>query len=109
VVQAELVNPVAPGASARQVVRVELGNPAELAARAPRQSKPIVQAVGIRLVIRTWEIRAALRRVAAAVPSVAVAESKLKPVATEEVRAWVAADLVVAAVADAKEEAAGAN
>ena len=66
VVQAELVNPVAPVASARQVVRVELGNRAELAAR--RQSKPIVQVVGIRLVIRTWGIRAALRRVAAAVP-----------------------------------------
>ena len=65
VVQAELVNQVA---SARQVARVELGNPAELAAR---QSKPIVQVVvaaGIRLVIRTWEIRAAPRRVAAAVP-----------------------------------------
>ena len=39
----------------------------------------------------------------------AVAESKRKPVATEEAKAWVAADLVVAAAADAKEEAAGAN
>ncbi len=65
VVQAELVNPVAQVASARQVARVELGNPAELAAR---QSKPIAQVAEIRLVIRTWEIRAALRRAAAAAP-----------------------------------------
>ena len=65
-VQAELVNPVAPGASANQVVRVELGNPAELGAR---QSKPIVQVVvaRIKLAARTWETRVALRRAAAAV------------------------------------------
>jgi len=39
---------------------------------------------------------------------VAVADIKLKPVATEEAKAWVAADLVAVA-ADEKEEAAGAN
>ena len=65
VVQAELGNPVARVAPARQVVRVELGNPADLAAR---QSKQIVQVAGIRLAIRTWEIKAALRRAAAAAP-----------------------------------------
>ena len=94
--QAESENPVAQAELGNPVAQAELGNPvarvapARRAVRPPKRNRAVE--ARIRLGTRTWETRVALRRAAAAVRSAAAAENKRKRAATEEARAWVAAE-----------------